>query len=481
MSRAPYSVTVKVADLTWTVDYDPADDTPATPLLGPVAPLTIRESLPDDKPVPAQPDPPIATFGLAAADAADLAGVVKGAECHVAFTATGNPDPIYFDGNVSDVVLTPAKVRDGAGGPLVFGVIAQVVAVGYLAQLFDETATIDEPTDHGPYTWTSLRFLDLMTDATFGSVSQTLSPAGYDWDWSDRRASKSIAGESIGPHLVDLFDTHPIYEVGDLGGKVAGRIIIQPIIDPADRSLQEYDPAQPFPQGTWLLSLGTPPDPIAPGVFGDSGAGYGVAFPAAAGDDPLINGRHVDRAISFVQRKGTNVTKTVVRYLDADAGNKARSTSKDNGVKPTTTHTIDTDLVKLAADPGEVAAAAIANDLATLYLPPANLAAWGVDEITWRLYDDVPGRRPPKLGQLIVIAPIPASQNPNKREWLTGLVAGWMLTVAGGRPTVTLELRAGSAAGSAPGLLTVDELPDGVTVDQLHAKHTIDDYELIGG
>lgn len=467
MTRAPYSVTVQVDDLTWTVDYDPADDTPPAPTLGPVAPLTIRESLPD-KPVPAQPDPPIATFGLAAADAADLAGVVKGADCHLVFTATGNPDPIFFDGNVSDVVLTPAKVRDGAGGPLVAGVIAQVVAVGYLAQLFDETATVDEAVDIGAEVWSGARMAYLFGDSPWEFVAAL---AG-DWTYGDRRKPKSFANDAIGPNLVEVFDSHPVYDFGDVGGKPLGRVVVQPVLD-VDRNLVAP------PDASWVYDLGTAPAAIAPGVFGDAGAGYGVTFPPAAGDDPLINGWHVDRSVSFVQRKGTNVTKTVVRYLAAD-GQKARSASRDNGVKPSTIHTIDTDLIDAAT--GDVDAATLAGDIAAMYLPPANLAAWGVDEITWRLYDDVAGRKPPPLGELVVIAPLPVSQNPNGREWLTGLVAGWLLTISGGRPTVTLSLRTGGSPDStAAGSLTVDDLPVDVTVDQLNSTHTIDDYALLGG
>jgi hypothetical protein len=487
---APWSVTLTVAGLSWTV----TNLDPATP--GPTSPLSITESVTDGELFPAQPAPPVASFGLVASDAGQLATVTEGADVHITYTATGNPDPVTFDGTVTDASMTPHTYTDPATGDAVAGVRMAVTAVGYLAQLWEESIYLTEETDPRPlpgggfqtWSWSADRLANLFS-ASQWPVPEWRTPVAEGElaiEPQHRHKLVDLDGEALGPLLLKLlaawvgydprhanfdYESDPPPAYPDANWIPGQRYVIAPNLDPVTRTL---DPAQP-----WRLDRVTNVVQLVPAaVFADTGAGWGVVpdTGAAAGDDAVIDAGMVERDIAYVQRKAANVNKVVIKYL-SDAG-KQRSTSASTGATPTVTHSLETDVI----DDGSPSQAL--DNLAAFYLPDTDPDAWGIENTTWRLDHDVPGRLPPPLGALVTFAPVPATMNPNGRPWVTGAVASWTLTVADGQPVVAFELahtRGRIDPRPYPEDLTWDELPATVTWDQLHAGHTWDDYRLLRG
>lgn len=465
---APYTVDVVVAGLAWSVDGPAGPVDPlAPPELGPIAPLTIRDALPDDALWPSQPQPETATFAIAAAAWSDVDQVVRGADCHLTFTAAGNPDTITFDGNVSDVQVVPTRIKVPGTG-LVDGVVVAVIAVGYLAQLWEEAIVVDETDWVG--SWQRLQNL---FDATPWPMPRLIGSSGFPPDFGELgvdtpHAPLEADGDALGPHLDKLLTSW-------LGWLLAGDPdrIVRPIVVPNLTAGRTLDPVLP-----WRFEYVDNTIPIVPVAdFIETPAGWGVGFDPAGVtlDDPLISAGRLDRAIAFTQQKARNVSRVVVKYLDrSGAKDKVRSVSASNGEAPAVRKEIETDL-DLGSDPEWAQA------VADFYLPAAGADLWGVEAVVWRLYADVPGRMPPALGTLVTFAPVPESVNPNGRGWITGLIAARQLTISGGRPVVELTLQTAKGRGVASGdRLTWADLPAGVSWNELKAD-TWEDYDLLKG
>lgn len=471
---APWAVTLEVAGNSWTV----TDLDPATP--GPTAPLTIRHALPDDQPWPSQPLPMAASFGLIAATAAELDDVVKGARVWISYTAPPNPDPVTFAGNVSDVEVEPARFRPAPDADAVDGVRVTVTAIGYLAQLMEEPITLTED-DFGTITFMDDRLVNLFDGWLPGEGTPWNYPElpvgfGYwstDVNWHDPGALKALKvdGESLGPHLdrllrVWLWDP-------DNSGQLY-RFIVRPIVDPVTHQLGESRyPSDPTYISSWELVAVPNTVTIPPtGELVETPQGWGVVVAGT------ISASRVDRGIRYVQRKGANLTMVVVSYL-LTTDMKIHTTSQSNGDRPTVRHTVESDLAITSATGTEGAAP---DAVAAFYLPSGGADAWGVDTVTWLLRADEPGQIPPDLGELVVIGPVPASQNPNGRGWLTGLVRGWTLTL----PDAVVELELATAQGrtvpdTTSAALSWDELPATITWDDLRTTDTWDDYQHLRG
>lgn len=501
---APWTVDLAVAGNSWTV----TNLDPATP--GPAAPLTLRHALPDDQLWPSQPLPMVATFGLVVASAAELVDVVEGADVHIAFTAPPNPDPVYFDGDVSDVEIDPVRFRPDPDDPTVVdGVRVSVTAIGYLAQLWEEPTTIDEgngdPDNNGtsfafnrlnamftgeeaaappPFTWP-----DEAPDMVPVPNPSNLAPS---WLWNQfpltSMAPLNVAGEAMGPHIdailrVRLWATSPTGDVADL--LPPKRIILEANVDPVTRALESPN--------AWKAALVSNQVPVpAAADLELTPTGWGVVVDPDAGGAVISAGR-VERDIRFVQRKRANVSRVIVPYFDSlDA--KVHSLSSTNGKTPTVQATLPgeggdlpatarlpTNLVDGSGEYPDTPNHAIRR-VADFYLPEGHVDAWGVDTVTWRLDRDTAGRTPPALGSLVVIAGVPESQNPNGRTWVSGIVKSWTLTL----PDATVELDLLPSVGKevpdpAGDRLTWAELPAGVTWDQLRPDHTWADADLLRG
>ncbi len=506
---APWAVDLAVAGNSWTV----TSLDPATP--GPAAPLTLRHALPDDQLWPSQPLPMVATFGLVAATAAELADVVEGADVHLAFTAPPSPDPVYFDGDVSDVEIDPVTFVPAPGDPAVDGVRVSVTAIGYLAQLWEEPTTLTElggdglpPTDPDFTGATSiLNRLDAMFNGQEGSDPPpwTWAEAAPDmvpvpnpsnlspnWIWNDfpvqSMAPLNISGEAMGPHIdailrVHLWSTTPTGQGDDL--LPPKRIILDANVDPVTRELES-----PYAWRAVLISNQVPVPAAAD--FELTPSGWGVVVDPDAGGAVIAAGM-VERDVRFAQRKRANVSRVSVPYYDtADSAFHSLSSSTDR--RPSVLATLPGDGGDLPAvthlptgmgDGGnnylDTAEHSIRR-VADFYLPEGSAAAWGVDTVTWRMDRDAAGRTPPALGSLVIIAGIPETQNPNGRTWISGIVKSWTLTLPDG--TVELELlpsQGKETPDPAGDRLTWADFPAGVTWDQLRPDHTWADYDLLRG
>lgn len=467
---APFEVSIRVGDLDWSV----TELSPRT--VGPTAPLIIGHSLPEDALWPAQPDPMTASFGLIAATVADVAAVVKGAECHIVYTAPPNPDPIEFAGNVTDVKVRPHRYTDPVSGGVVDGVLVGVVAVGYLAQLWEEAIHLTEQTNPRPlpgggtqtWSWSADRLVNLFS-ATPWPAPDHLSPFPDETAIEPQLKHKLIDldGDALGPHLIQLLTVWVGRDPWDPPDSPPVRYVIAPNLT-ATGSLDAAEP--------WRLDRVSNLVPIRPAAdFAETPTGWGVVVDPSGATlaDPIIDAGLIDRAVEFVQRKSANVTRVMLRYVDSG---KDRTVSADTGATPTVKKTIESDVL----DPNLATREAIP----AFYLPTGSDEGWGVETVTWILARDAPGRLPPPLGSLVTFGPIPEQQNPNGRTWVSAMVASWQLTVNGrDSRTVELELRhpEGRLDASAPtGRLTVAELPPAVTVAQLRPDHTVADYALLG-
>lgn len=464
MTGAPWEVTLEVAGHSWTVtNLDPAT-------LGPTAPLTIRHALPDDQLWPSQPLPMAATFGLVAATAAEVDDVVQGAHAWVSFTASPNPDPVTFAGTVADVEVEPATFTPAPGAGPVAGVRVTVTAIGYLAQLMEEPITLAED-DFGSITFADDRLFNL-----FGASPWEVPEwpdAGPEWFdsgnfFGEHKAmmkALAVQGESMGPHLDRLLRLW-LWQL--TANATVQRLVVEPIIDPVTHQLGEDRGSYTAYWQTRWVGGGVALPPTA--ELADTPDGWAVV---AAG---TISAHRIDRGVRYVQRKRSNVSRVVVPYFQQSVAMKPTTTSQSNGNKPTVLATIDSDLALASDEEGT------ADTIASFYLPAGGADAWGVDTVVWELAYDEPGRTPPALGELVVIAPVPESQNPNGKGWVTGLVRSWTLTL----PDASVELELVTAYGvataeTAGDRMTWAEVPATPTWDDLRATDTWADYDHLRG
>lgn len=450
---APFVVTVEVAGLSWTV----TDLDPATP--GPTAPLQLRRALPEDQLWPAQPVPDAATFGLVAATAVEVGDVVEGADVHLTFEAPPNPTPVTFDGNVTDVEVTPTAYTDPATGLPVDGVRVTVTAVGYLAQLWEEPVSVDEPVT-GVGTFPEDRLFNLFDATPWPTPGYPVFANTF--TTPDLRVMK-VDGEALGPHLDKLLRVW----LWEAFGVPRSRLIVVPNLDPATRELDDTDP--------WQLVLVSNKAELVPTAdLAATPTGFGVV-PSGEGESAIPADR-VQGDLKFTQRKRSNVSAVTMRYY-SNADEKDHSLTVSNGSRPMVRQSVDADLeiVNTSQVNQEV------KPVAEFYLPPAGADAWGTDAVSWQLHADTPGRLPPDLGELVTIGPLAESINPNARGWIIGLVRAWTLTV--GPPVVVdLELATTNGIAEAGGpAQTWNHIPvvGGPTWDQLRATDTWDDYALL--
>lgn len=98
--------------------------------------------------------------------------------------------------------------------------------------------------------------------------------------------------------------------------------------------------------------------------------------------------------------------------------------------------------------------------------------------------------RRPLLTELLTVAGAVAGKLPNNREWLSGLVNSTVLTVAGGRVVLDIDVLPPSydfvadreQLGASLGVVSMDSpIITGVTLAQLNARDTMNDYSLVRG
>ncbi len=98
--------------------------------------------------------------------------------------------------------------------------------------------------------------------------------------------------------------------------------------------------------------------------------------------------------------------------------------------------------------------------------------------------------RRPQLTELLTVAGAQAGRLPNAREWVSGLVSQTVLALSQGRPVLNVDVIAPSwdfnanreQLGSSAGVVSLDSpILAGLTLSQLAARDTLNDYSLVRG
>jgi hypothetical protein len=453
---------------TWTVvDDQPVvladdDDTALA------VPMTLNRALSSEL-WPADEVAPILSFTIVGGSYAAVARILKGATVRLRFTAGATTGAdletrrIYFDGRVTDLSLRPLRVGAVGGGTRP-AVALDVIAVGYRADLdaaYVEGTVVQQTSER--------RVDDLFELAGLEppAVAENEVETG-----STIRGEVTIQNGRLGAELDRILNSWAV-RPGDLGPfwidpRGRARYVIRPrvTIDLLTnyRELQGWDLEPRWPTV----------DPVLAATLSLVGGVWSVtpSTSSAVANDPVIDADHIDRgSIRFAQRSGANVNTVTVDYIPT-TGQQA-TVSEWNGEMPRVRVEITETLIR-DADGSE------ADEVAALYLPPAGAPAWLIESLTWRLDTDTPGRVPPEPGSAVVVGPLDARHNPNGREWFTGIVGGWTLTI-GPKPEAAIDLRPPHfrLRSAAAGALTWAAVPAGATWATLNPRDTWDDYRLL--
>jgi hypothetical protein len=116
--------------------------------------------------------------------------------------------------------------------------------------------------------------------------------------------------------------------------------------------------------------------------------------------------------------------------------------------------------------------------------------AWYVGTMEWDLWAEPSGWRRPELTELLTVARAVAAKLPTSREWVVGMVSATTLTVANGRPVLSIDTLPDTndaennrnVLGSSLGVASMDSpILAGVTLAQLSTRDTFADYRLVRG
>lgn len=488
ISRGNYRVNILAGPYSWSATDQSAEG------FGIADGLSISRSLPDDKPWPSQPNPATASFGILAESVADVAQLVRGVQVRIVYSSPRDlavstiSARETFDGRVTDVALSPARVRVRVGGvPTdVDCVLASVTAV----ELMSEWSELTVGAEPWPSEIMSARMVRLFAAA--GLAAPVIPPIGtgnpmphYDPTVTARDVDAQAFGPLLERHLASWGGSFEwlIPPAPDYLRAMNSRMIVQPVL-----SLSGPEPAQlPTISGYQLVPqfdriIAATADAAGhglPGEFGNNPAagGYGYVprdagvepggFAAESGRFNYVESRYIVRNGAWSQRKADRPNRVEVTY-DTD-----QLVAVSSGESPRVTYRVETDLV------GAAAAARVAE----AYRPVANYQLWEMDTFTWELWrEPTRGRYHRGLGSLLGVGPISARWNPLGREWYDGILAGYTLTIANARPELALNVRplTRRVVGPDAAWLTFGNMPAGVTFNQLNPRDTFDDYNLIG-
>jgi hypothetical protein len=121
---------------------------------------------------------------------------------------------------------------------------------------------------------------------------------------------------------------------------------------------------------------------------------------------------------------------------------------------------------------------------------PDTKASWNLPSLDWQLWAESGPWRRPDLTELFTVARVQTAKVPNRREWVSGLVSATTLTIAGGRPVLSVDLLPPSydfelqrwATTASLGVASMDSpILAGVTLAGLSTRDTFTDYQLARG
>ena len=497
MTTKFYSVHVEVGGYSWDVT---GNDQPhdATAVYGLADPLVIGQRWPDSNLQPnVQPEPAEATVTIIAPNSTTYPQLSVGDPVAVEFypnsTATGNLASFY--GRVATITARPHEL----------GVL-------YSLGCFDYTTDLQQATV-GLFDYPAERItarIDRMTDEAFlpriGAFPLPVFLSDYN-SVAPRKASVTSLWDALMP-MVHVASPGNLTELGTAQtvSNSRGNVLPQLFQRITNRRL---DPTSPFLWRTTVASSRAMayslPLRLAT-VGGLLSATASAANTSPATRSHILDAGNVDFDTTFTQTKGSGVISQVtvqgkgVTFFPLsttrDWANFAGGVAStvDDPVAPfpvATTNlsvTVDTDLFDsptLVDHDGDM--------LATVLMDPNRpdpKIMFDVGTLTWQAWNEAPDWIIPGLGDLLTVARVATGKSPTNREWIVGVVTSWQLTVANGRPVVTLETMqstndpklASQQQGSSLGPVRFDSPILGTTtLAQISTRDTMLDYELVRG
>lgn len=483
-----YSVHVEVGSYSWDVTGNDTDgDLPAA--YGLADPLIISQRWPDSDLAPnVQPDPMEATLSVIAPDSTTYAFSV-GDPVAVEFYTQGG-----FTGPTQQFY---GRVASATGKPHDLGVFYTLGCVDYTIDL-QQT----DPVGGTAYPAEDLvsRLARIMADARVPMMATY--PTGSIIS-SNLLKSRAPSPASCYDLIMTLLSEWRVNEALDeFGNPVTGGLFGRHFTRPTLRqfiSNKRLYPVTPFyldwrDQGRKISYA--PPGRLA-SVAGLLSITMATANSSPTTGAPIIDGGNVNLDTTFSQVKGASAVSRVT-VTDGDgtiwgAGDSGGSffTVYYPTLPATTNVQADVSAPDWPAVPGEGGA------LQLLYAPdqatgrPDQFPQWSVGELTWEAWHEPVGWKPPVLGQLLTVARVVASKVPTRKAWLSGIISGWTLTVAAGRPRVAISLESPglntaqwnrNQLGASLGVVSWDSpIVSTVTFAGLSTTDSFDDYRLVRG
>jgi hypothetical protein len=430
-----YRVEVDAGPYSWVTEKgDPAG-------YGLADPLRVGWSLPGNNPLfHAQPDPMTASFSVIAATAADLAGLLRGAEVAIRVygwpPGTDNPhaeptdlDPVDYP----PIVIFRGRVADATASPHKLGMIATYSCVDYTVDLAEATIGAGDWPQEG----NNARFARMFNEAGVLAPAE-LFPGNYFFTsflLNARTASPTDARSAIW-QLVDwttddqdipfgnYYAMQTNYAAGYLDGDVP-------------------DPLEPYvvPVQTTHLHTGDAGEaPRLPAVLAITQPGkYGVDIVEHADRRAaVINADHVDFKAVWSQSKRTDPDTVTVTGV-FDDGTTSYTAAEPDAVPIAASFAID------------VRESSVAQPFARANLSAADSDNWVADSFTWYADQDpwpmiadglwfIEGMHVLASRYPVVVEGIDAAKNPSGLDWYAGRLKSATFVLAKGRYTVTFQL-----------------------------------------
>lgn len=475
-----YSVHVEVGTYVWDVTGNDADhDVAAT--YGLADPLTITRRWPDSDFQPnVQPDPDEATITIIAPDGATYPLLTMGDPVAVEFFSqggfTGNGQSFY--GRVASLQAKPHDL----------GVIYTLTCVDYLADL-QETDPVGQFTY--PSETLSARMARVMVEARIPVVPAfPSSPASVD--------VRGASPVSLYDYLVHLCEQWQVSSpaVDELGVTALGAGVNRqrrPIL--RQRITARRLDAVPY-ELEWVTNgrhVAWPPPARLTNVAGLQT--ITVATSASSGSSQVVDAGSVDFDATFTKTKGPD---SVSRY--AISNSQGVAGVGDNGgfnftnawpTDPPTTNIIASLATELNLGAGTPGGLVAMYQRSVNFGRPSPLVDWGLPLLTWLPWNLAVNWVMPQLGDVFTAARVATAKSPQGREWVNGVVTGTVLRVAGGRPTVDVQLGSlhlyepsdvAIQLGASLGVCRFDSPILGTTtLAQLSTRDTFNDYALVRG
>lgn len=451
---------------------------------------TLTRRLPEAEPWPCQPDPAVLVFQVAGETATELAAqLVKGAPVayRIGQWSTSWVLADWFTGYITEVTL---DARDGY-------TVANVTAVDWVASLAEvvigaEVWPIESAQDR----------INRVIDLVYAQAPE-LMPT---WDYA-------------GPDDIPVLGNH----VGLASRDVDARTALDVILEVLSCWVTGYTTTEPYSWGGygryqwvayhadwsddvtagwggagtftnllrldgWRARSRTVADAqLPPAVFADTGHGWGVVM-SPTSDTPVLDAGAVELPVRWSQRIGDipNVSVVVVNFAGYTAGQDKYTirwqwpyAERKPRVKIKRDVPIE---MSVAPDAVYMSGVDAGFKLAFLLIPdttnPTN--SWATDDLTWTpAHEDGYRQWPFSLGENLTVTDVDPDAHPATTPWVHGQLDGYTVKVTDGFPVVAFTTRPQLRDSIHPDVITLGDLPAGVTLAELDPALTLHDTRLL--